>query len=428
MTTYLAYGSTTTHITAEHLHELLQQALDLLGERSRVMAVVPDATRSHSFAGPVTQELYRYFGPSLCDVLPALGTHRPMTPYEIARMYEGVPADLFREHRWREDIVQVGEVSAEFVAEATEGIYQRPWPAELNRRLVAGEHDLIVSVGQVVPHEVIGMANYNKNLFVGTGGARGINESHFIGAVYGMERMMGRAHTPLRKILNAAQDLFCEHLPFLFILTVVDASQAGPPILRGLFIGDDHDCFWQACRLSQQVNMTHLPEPLPRVIVNLDADEFQSTWLGNKAIYRTRMAIADQGQLVILGPAVHAFGEDPKIDALIRKYGYRDSATILDWVDQHADLQENLSAAAHLIHGSSEGRFRVTYCPGHLSRAEIEGVGYEYGIESEWRRRLPENLPPFGPIEIDGETWYYIDNPALGLWATVGRVVESSTR
>ena len=76
----------------------------------------------------------------------------------------------------------------------------------MNKLIGEGGHDLIVSIGQVVPHEVIGMANYNKNLFVGTGGAAGINESHFIGAACGMERMMGRANTPLRLILNSAQD------------------------------------------------------------------------------------------------------------------------------------------------------------------------------------------------------------------------------
>jgi len=417
MTTYLAYGSTTTRIDPPQLHQLLQSALDPLGPRERVMAVVPDATRSHSFAGPVTEQLYHYYGPQLVDVLPALGTHRPMTNFEIARMYRDVPADLFREHRWREDVVCVGEVPSSFVSQATQGIYHRAWPAELNRRIVAEQHDLIVSVGQVVPHEVIGMANYNKNLFVGTGGARGINESHFIGAVYGMERMMGRADTPLRRILNYAQDHFCTQLPLLFILTVVDAAVQGPPVLRGLFVGDDHDCFWQACRLSQQVNLTRVPQPLKRVIVNLSPDEFQTTWLGNKAIYRTRMAMADQGQLIILGPAIHAFGEDPRIDQLIRQFGYRDSQTILELVDQRPELQENLSAAAHLIHGSSEGRFQITYCPGHLSEQEIRGVGYDYGDLSWWRSRLPQDLPPFGWIEVEGQEYYYIDNPALGLWA-----------
>ncbi len=420
MPTYLAYGSPKTTIDNQKLHELLLQALDPLGARDRVLAVVPDITRSHSFAGPVTGQLQHYYGNALVDVLPALGTHRPMTHAEIGRMYPEVPEKLFRIHNWREDIVEVGQVPAEFVNQVTQGIYNKPWPAELNRLIVGGDHDLIVSIGQVVPHEVIGMANYNKNLFVGTGGAAGINESHFIGAVYGMERMMGRADTPLRKILNYAQDHFCGHLPLLYILTVVDAAGPGQPILRGLFVGDDHDCFFQACKLSQQVNLTSVEKPLDRVIVNLDAEEFQSTWLGNKAIYRTRMAMADDGHLVILGPGIHTFGEDKKIDQLIRRFGYRDSQSVLQFVDESADLQQNLSAAAHLIHGSTEGRFNVTYCPGHLTRAEIEGVGYQYGNLETWQAALPKDLPPFGWIKVDGEDYYYIDNPALGLWSIAG--------
>lgn len=421
MTTFLAYGSPETEIDAAQLKELLQQALDPLGARSQVMAVVPDITRSHSYAGPITKLVYDYYGNGLTDVLPALGTHRPMTTEEMNRMYQGVPTSLFREHNWREDIQTLGEVPEDYVAEVTEDIYHKPWPAELNQRIVTGGHDLVISIGQVVPHEVIGMANYNKNLFVGTGGARGINESHFIGAVYGMERMMGQANTPLRQILNYAQDHFCSHLPFLFVLTVVDAT--GPrPVLRGLFVGNDHDCFFQACELSQKVNITSVPQALKRVIVNLDPEEFQSTWLGNKAIYRTRMAMADEGELIILGPGVHAFGEDQRIDQLIRQFGYRHRELTLRSVDQSEALQQNLSAAAHLMHGSSDGRFTVTYCPGHLSREEIEGVGYEFGNLKSWQQRLPDQLPAHGWIEIDGEDYYYIDNPALGLWCQDGRL------
>lgn len=423
MTTFLAHGGKDTTIEPDQMRALLQSALDQLGVREKVMAVVPDITRSHSFAGPITASVYDYFGTGLRDVLPALGTHRAMSSAEILKMYHGVPESLFRVHNWRTDVELVGEVPETYVSEVTEGAYCKPWPAELNRRILAGDHDLIVSIGQVVPHEVIGMANYNKNLFVGTGGVRGINESHFLGAVYGMERMMGRADNPLRKILNYAQDHFCAHLPLLYILTVVDAT--GPkPVLRGLFVGNDHDCFMRAAELSQQVNITHLEKPLQRVIVNLDPEEFQSTWLGNKAIYRTRMAMADGGELVILGPGIHAFGEDDKIDSLIRQFGYRHRELTLRSVDHSEDLQQNLSAAAHLMHGSSDGRFKVIYCPGHLSKEEIVGVGYDYGDLAAWEARLPKNRPAQGWIQVDGEDYYYIDNPALGLWCEQGRLAD----
>src|SRR6202008_4889 len=141
--------------------------------------------------------------------------------------------------------------------------------------------------------------------------------------------------------------------------------------------------------------------------------EFKSTWLGNKAVYRTRMAMADGGELIILAPGLKEFGEDQEIDRLIRKYGYRGTPTTLAATKVNKELQENLSAAAHLIHGSSEGRFGITYCPGHLTREEIEGVHYEYGDLAKMTAKYdPETLKD-GWNTIDGEEIFYISNPGL---------------
>lgn len=421
MTTYLAIGNPDQFLSDQEVDKHVRSTLGSLGEKQNVLAVVPDITRRHSYAGPISQTIDRFYGDQLTDVLPALGTHRPMTDGELDRMYTGITKSKFREHRWREDVLTIGEVPASFVKEVTQGVYNQPWPAQLNQLVCRGGHDLIVSVGQVVPHEVIGMANYNKNLFVGTGGSDGINESHFIGAAYGMEKAMGRSDSPLRKILNYAQDHFCQDLPVLYILTVVDTDENGDPKVKGLYIGDDHDCFEQACLLSQQVNITQLDDPIQNAIVYLDPEEFHTTWLGNKAIYRTRMAMADEGNLIILGPEIQGFGEDDQIDQLIRKYGYRDSETVLKLVDENEDLRNNLSAAAHLIHGSPEGRFNVTYCPGKLTKQEIESVGYQYGDLDWWTKRLPEERATGQSIQIEDQSYFYIDNPALGLWSTAER-------
>ncbi len=423
MTTYFADGSPTTAFSDEQLRDALGGVFERLGPRQRVLALPPDFTRYHSKAGYLTCLVYEYYGDKLTDVMPALGTHFPMPAWQLDKMFPGLPAELVREHRWRDDVVTIGEVPGEFVAEVTEGIYSEPWPAQLNRLVWDGDHDLIVSLGQVVPHEVIGMANYNKNLFVGTGGAQGINQSHYTGAAYGMERIMGRAQTPLRKILNYAQEKFCRHLPLLFVLTVIAADERGELVTRGLFVGDDHECFEMASELSLKVNFQVLTEPLERVVVYLDPEEFHSTWLGNKSVYRTRMAIADGGHLIVLAPGVKTFGEDPAIDGLIRKYGYRTTPEILRMVSEHSDLRGNLSAAAHLIHGSSENRFTITYCPGHLSAEEIEGVGYRYAD----LRQMQQHYDPTGSVDgwnqtDDGERYFFISNPALGLWAFEGRL------
>jgi nickel-dependent lactate racemase len=423
MTTFYAQGSPQTDLTDADLRAALFGTFQKLEPRRKVLALPPDFTRANSMAGPLTCTAHDYFGDRLTDVMPALGTHVAMPDWQLDRMFPTVPKHLFRVHDWRNDVVTIGQVPAEFVAEATEGIYCKSWPTQLNRLVWQGGHDLILSIGQVVPHEVIGMANYNKNLFVGTGGQAGINESHFIGAAFGMERMMGRADTPLRRILNYAQDHFCRHLPLVFVLTVIGPRDDGSLAVRGLFIGDDVDCFECAAALSVEVNFTIVDEPLQKVVVHLDPEEFHSTWLGNKAIYRTRMAIADCGEVVVLAPGVETFGEDSEIDRMIRKYGYRTTPEIMRFVQQTDDLPQNLSAAAHLIHGSSEQRFTITYCPGKLSREEIESVGYQYAdLEPMLDRYNPKTLRDGWNVLPDGERIYYVSNPALGLWAYRGRL------
>jgi nickel-dependent lactate racemase len=396
----------------------LSGALGKLGQRRKVLAIPPDITRIHSRAGRLTELVWEYYGQRLSDVLPALGTHAAMTGEEIRRMFGKVPASLFRVHDWRNDVVTLGDVPASFVEKVSEGRVSYPWPAQVNRLLAEGGHDLILSIGQVVPHEVVGMANHNKNIFVGTGGPEGINKSHFLGAAYGMERIMGRATSPVREVLNYASEHFASGLPVIYVLTVVGREPEGRLVLRGLYIGDDEDCFLKAAELSLEVNFHMMPDPLRKVVVYLEPGEYKSTWLGNKSLYRTRMALADAGELVVLAPGLRSFGEDPKIDRLIREYGYRTTPEILQAVEERADLRQNLSAAAHLIHGSTEGRFSVTYCPGGLSKEEIESVNYRYeNLDLMLSRYDPHELKEGTNMLPDGEEIYYISNPALGLWS-----------
>jgi len=203
----------------------------------------------------------------------------------------------------------------------------------------------------------------------------------------------------------------------------VGRDETGKLVTRGLYIGDNYDAFKLASDLSLKVNFTVFEKPLSKVVVYLDPEEYKSTWLGNKSIYRTRMAMADKGELIVLAPGVKEFGEDKEIDRLIRKYGYKGTPATLKALDENKELQNNLSAAAHLIHGSSEGRFSITYCPGHLTREEIESAGFRYG-------NLPEMIAKYNPEKLkeginimpDGEEIFYISNPAIGLWASKERL------
>ncbi len=406
-------------LSDQDLKEGLYEALSRIGPRRKVLAIPPDMSRFHSKAGLLTQYAWNYFGGALTDILPAIGTHAPMSSEEISRMYGDIPQSLFRIHNWRKDVVTLGIIPAEVINRLSENKLSFDWPAQVNRLLLHGGFDLILSIGQVVPHEVIGMANYNKNIFIGTGGCDSINKSHYLGAVYGLERMMGRADTPVRELLNLAEERFAADLPILYVHTVIGSSEKGEPLTKGLFIGDDTECFYRAAELSQNVNITFLDKAPSKIIAYLDPSEFKSTWIGNKAIYRSRMAIAEGGELVIIAPGVKEFGEDEGNDRLIRKYGYVGTDRVLELVEKNEDLRQGLGTAAHLIHGSSEGKFTITYSPGHLSEEEIKAVNFRYAEPGKMLKLYdPEKLTPGYNTLSSGEEVYFIKNPGLGLWTT----------
>lgn len=389
----------------------------------RVLIIPPDFTRYHSYAGFITNRYYHLLTErgTEVDILPALGTHVGMTEEECAEMFGDIPYGCFIPHNWRTDVVKLGQVPARFLNEITDGLWNEPVDCEINKLVVSGGYDLILSLGQVVPHEVVGMSNHAKNLFVGVGGSDMINKSHMVGAVYGMERMMGKDLTPVRMLFDYSLECFLKNLPILFVLTVTTAPE-GVVRVHGLFIGKNRKGFEAAVALSQKKNIDFVDRGIRKCVVYLDPKEFKSTWLGNKAVYRTRMAVANGGELIILAPGVSKFGEDPKVDALIRKYGYCGREKVLSLFHKNEDLKNNMGAAAHLIHGSSDGRFRITYAVSKLSKAEIEGVFYRYEDYAETVKKYdPDKLSYGWNVLENREEIYYIPNPALGLWIDKNR-------
>jgi hypothetical protein len=201
-------------------------------------------------------------------------------------------------------------------------------------------------------------------------------------------------------------------------MTVVGRNGSGDLAVRGLFIGDEVECFHRAAALARKVNIQLLDEPIRKAVVYLDPTEYKSTWLGNKSIYRTRMALADDAELIILAPGLARFGEDDRIDPLIRKYGYAGTPRVLELVKTQEDLRQSLGTAAHLIHGSSEGRFQITYCPGSLTRKEIESVGFRFAdLAAMLAQYGPQKLKDGFNTMANGERVFFISNPGLGLWA-----------
>lgn len=424
----LNIGGENVSISGAELEAHLDALIDRLRTQcnlKRLLILPPDITRLNARAGEITAHLWKRLHETVhIDIMPALGTHVPMTEAQCVRMFgPDVPFDRILPHRWRTDLKELGEIPATDMHGFSGGLFNEPMKVAVNKQLIDGHYDLILSIGQVVPHEVIGLANYTKNILIGVGGKDTIDKSHFLGAVCGMESIMGRIDTPVRRALNTAFDRYLRGvLPIHFILTVV-GTEGEDTVLRGLYDGDDDNTFEAAAELSRRINFLVLDEPIKRCVVYLDPEEFHSTWLGNKAIYRTRMAMADGGELIVLAPGIKTFGEDGTIDKLIRTHGYHGTPNTLDALKRDAEMAGNLSAAAHLIHGSTEGRFNVTYCTTGLTREEVVSVGYAYRPYDEAARQYdPGKLKAGWNTPADGEPFFYIPNPALGLWASRDRL------
>ena len=417
---YTGTGGVDKVVGEAELRRMIVETVEKNGLPRRMLLLPPDHTRLNSHAGEITAIIWELYS-SRCDidVMPALGTHAPMGEHELRMMFgDAIPLERFFVHDWRNDVRNLGVVPSEYMRELSKGKLDCEVRIEVNERLFAG-YDLILSIGQVVPHEVVGMANYTKNLMVGVGGSDIINKSHFLGAVSNMELIMGRTDTPVRRLFNYGVKKYLSDLPIVFMQTVMAKDpDTGKMVMRGFYAGTGDEVFEAAARLSVEANFVLLDKPLKKVLVYLDPEEFKSTWLGNKSIYRTRMAIADDGELVILAPGLKECGEDRENDRLIRKYGYRGTPYTLKMVEENEELRNSLGAAAHLIHGSSEGRFRIVYCPGpNFSADEVRSIGFEYGDLEAMLKKYPLEKLRDGFNTVNGEEIFYISNPALGLWA-----------
>lgn len=404
-------------IDDERLFDIIKKSVEGRNLR-KVLLLPPDYTRMYSGAGKITNMYYNLLKKTCqVDIMPALGTHRPVTKEESEVFFgKDIPYEKLIVHNWRTDVVKIGEVPSEFVKSVSEGLVDTKIDVEINKRLLDKSYDLIISIGQVVPHEVVGMANYSKNIFVGCGGSSMINSSHMLGAFYGLERIMGRDFSPVRKVFDYAEENFITDIPLMYVLTVTTTNENDETLLHGIYIGRKRELFQMSVGKSRQMNMTRLSKPIKKAVVFLDPREFRSTWLGNKAVYRTRMAMASGGELIVLAPGVKKFGEDDENDRLIRKYGYVGRKKVLELVKEEEELKNNLSVAAHLIHGSSDGNFNVTYCTKHLTKEEVEGVGFGYMPYDEAVKKYNPEMLKDGYNTVDGEEIYYISNPALGLW------------
>lgn len=414
-------------LSREQILSLCDQMLSVAKERldikeyKRVLLLPPDLTRAHSGVGWMTEYIYNELTEQGAEVhvIPTLGQHVPHTPEDNKWMFGSIPEERIHAHDWKDGVVNVGTVPAEYVKEATGGAVEWEMPIDLNEMLMEEDWDLIINIGHVVPHEVLGFANHNKNYFIGLGGKRLLGSSHMASAVYGIENNLGNILTPVRKCFNYAEDKYLKDLPDVYFQVVMDYDDEGKLAHTGVYVGDDLQTYIDAAEASLEQNITTFDEPVKKMVAVMQADEFRAMWVANKAVYRTRMAIADGGELLVIAPGVERFGEQQEVDDLIRKYGYLSQAEVLDLYETQEDMQEIPHGTAHLVHGSSEGRFNITYAPGHLTKEEIEGVGYQYmDVDEALKRYDPEVMVDGWNTMPDGEEVFYISTPSAGLWAT----------
>jgi len=416
----------------EHLmHETVHKARhNLCARPGRVLLLPPDITRMHSGAGRLTEILYNLLSEegAEVEVIPTLGQHVRHTADENHKMFGSILQERIHGHDWRDGCVRVGEIPARFVDQVTDGQADWPIPIVLNRMLMERQWDLIINVGHVVPHEVLGFANHNKNYFIGLGGKDTICASHMMAAACGIENNLGNLVTPLRACFNHAEDQYLGKLPDLYVQLVLARNAAGNLVHTGVYVGDDLATYLAAAKQSREENITVLDEPIRKIVCVMQGDEFFSTWVANKAIYRTRMALADGGELVIIAPGLKRFGEQLDVDALIRKYGYAGTPRVMEQYQTNDDMKDLAHATAHLIHGSTEGRFKVTYAPGHLTREDIESVNYQYADIGETVARYePQTRREGWNIAANGERFFYIPTPSAGLWATRDKLYSRPT-
>jgi len=415
-------------IPRARVEALVQRALDEAQGRicktpQRVLLLPPDITRMHSGSGWITEYFYKLLKDTAdVHVIPTLGQHEPHTREQNAQMFGSIPHERIHPHDWRGGCTYLGDVPADYVKQTTGGAADWKFPVWLNSMLMNEKWDLVINIGHVVPHEVLGFANHNKNYFIGLGGKELICAAHMAAACCGIENNLGNLLTPVRQCFNWAEEKFLGKLPDFYVQVVLARDPAGRLTHTGVFVGDDLETYLAAARQAREQNITTFDEPLQKVVCVMQGDELFSTWVANKAVYRTRMALADDGELLIIAPGLKRFGEQPDVDLLIRKYGYCGTPRVMELYQQNADMQDLAHASAHLIHGSSEDRFRITYAPGHLTRADIEQVKFGHADLAETLRRYPIDRLSEGFNDIAGERIFFIPTPSAGLWATKAKL------
>jgi hypothetical protein len=224
-------------------------------------------------------------------------------------------------------------------------------PVSINKLLAPGIYDTVLVFGATVPHEVAGFAGGAKYFFPGVAGPELTHTTHWLGALAGIENIIGQVETPTRKLIEAAADFISARI--ISLNTVVSREADGELVTYALFTGEIRQAFRRAAEVSKQVHIRYTDRKYKRVIALLDP-HYDELWVGGKASYKLGAIIEEGGELIIYAPHLTKLSETH--GALIEKYGYAPLESVRDMLGVSAELRENLCIAAHLAHVAYAGR------------------------------------------------------------------------
>src|SRR5215203_2404323 len=349
--------------------EIIHEALAVVQPDARVLAIIPDKTRDDNthLLFPIANEFLMNRGVAAFDALVAQGTHPPMSQAQkLAKIGDTDFHGRLYDHRWDQpdELVTIGELSAERVRELTGGLIEQAVPVSINKLLEPENYDTVLVFGATVPHEVAGFAGGAKYFFPGVAGPELTHTTHWLGALAGIENIIGQVETPTRHLIEAAAAFV--PTPVIALTTVSTRDQSGFKT-RALFAGDLRGTVRRAAEVSQQVHVRYTGRRYKRVVALLD-DHYDELWVGGKASYKLGGIIERGGELIIYAPHLSAISATH--GALIEKYGYAPLERVRDMVEGSDELRANLCVAAHLAHVAYAGdkgadgvvtpRYRIT--------------------------------------------------------------------
>ena len=345
-----------TGLSSSTLTAIVHEALDVIKPGERVLAIIPDKTRDDNtdFLFPVATEFLTRRGVASFDALVAQGTHPPMTEAQkLSKIGRASFAGQLFDHRWdkAEELITIGELSASTVKELTGGLIEHAVPVSINKLLAPGVYDTVLVFGATVPHEVAGFAGGAKYFFPGVAGPELTHTTHWLGALAGIENIIGQVETPTRRLIEAAADLIAARV--ISINSVVSRNGDQELVTYGLFAGDIREAFRRAAAVSRQVHIRYTGRKYRTVVALLDP-HYDEMWVGGKASYKLGAIVEDGGELIIYAPHLTKLSETH--GALIEKYGYAPLEVVRDMLGASPELRENLCIAAHLAHVAYAGR------------------------------------------------------------------------